>query len=288
MQTVALLLSLAPLALALPHEDGVTGPAHHDDLVTGPGHQEDGVTGPGPNESFVTGSPASAPTVTVAPTGTADDNDYGSYRSPSSVPAQDIISALYGSSIPPQVTGAVATSLASALYSQAADWETDGKYVSLANEVYMAAATASPSVTDFHLSGLNAPFTTASWYKTGVPKSVQTEVESYYRDLAAIPQSVFSAAGITVTSPTPLGTSGAKASASDNGASAASNPKPTGSVSGDDFSGSGSADSSDHSGSGSGNSAALNSPDDSGAVTVTGTALAGVVAAVAMGIVAAL
>jgi hypothetical protein len=269
MQTVALLLSLAPLALALP--------------------QEDGVTGLGPKESFVTDPPAPAPTVTAAPTGTADDSDYSpAYALPSSEPAQNILSGLYGSSIPPQVTGAVATSLASALYSQAKDWQSDGKYVSLANVVYMAAATASPSVTDFGLDGLNAPFTTASWYKNGVPKSVQTEVESYYRDLAAVPQSVFSAAGITVTSPTPLGTSGAKASASDNGASAASSPKPTGSVSGDDFSGSGSADSDNHSGSGSGNSAALNSPDDSGAVTVTGTALAGVVAAVAMGIVAAL
>ena len=248
MQSVALLLSLVPLALALPQEDVVSGP------------------------------PAPAPTVTAAPTETAD---YSNYGPTSSVPAMDIISALYGTSIPPQVSGAVATSLASALYSQAADWQTDSKYASLANEVYMAAATASPSVTDFGLDGVDAPFTTASWYKNGVPKSVQTEVESYYRDLAAVPQSVFSAAGITVASATPLRTSGATASASDNNASS---PTPTGSVNSGGFSGSGSA----HSGSSSADGVPLDGPDDSGAVTVAGTALAGVVAALAMGVVAAL
>ncbi|KAK8039333.1 hypothetical protein PG993_007744 [Apiospora rasikravindrae] len=170
MHSRTLLLSLAPLAaMALPQQDMQDMDMEMDD-----------------------------------PAALTPDPTASMYPMPSSIPAGDVLSGYYNDNIPPQVTGAVATSLASAIYSYEKELLTDTKYRSIANEVYMAAYSA--SATDFGVGdGFDLPFTTASWYQKGVPESDQKAIESYLHAYRAIETSVLGgkAAGATTTAAAP-------------------------------------------------------------------------------------
>ncbi|KAK8087126.1 hypothetical protein PG994_002100 [Apiospora phragmitis] len=143
----------------------------------------------------------------VAPT---PDPTESMYALPSSVPAEGVLSGYYNDDIPPQVTGAVATSLASALYQYEKDIYTDAKYRSVANEVYMAAYSA--SATDLSVGdGYDMPFTTASWYRQGVPEGDRKAIESYVHAYQAIETSVLggkAAGGASATAAAPSSTGG--------------------------------------------------------------------------------
>ncbi|KAK7948115.1 uncharacterized protein PG986_009001 [Apiospora aurea] len=231
MHSRTLLLSLAPLAvMALPQQD---------------------------IENMETDDPAA-----LAPDPTAS-----MYPMPSSMPAGDILSGYYNDNIPPQVTGAVATSLASAIYSYEKELMTDTKYRSIANEVYMAAYSA--SATDFGVGdGFDLPFTTASWYQKGVPESDQKAIESYVHAYRAIETSVLGgkAAGGDAT-----GTAKAAPSSTGGAAGPSQTPGPDGpsQTSKDD-------------------KAAASSTSANAAPAVTGRVVAGLAAGVAMGLAAAL
>ncbi|KAK7921252.1 hypothetical protein PG985_009274 [Apiospora marii] len=199
----------------------------------------------------------------------APDPTESMYTLPSSMPTGGILSGYYNDNIPPQVTGAVATSLASAIYSYEKDLFTDAKYRSIANEVYMAAYSA--SATDFGVGdGFDMPFTTASWYQQGVPKDDQKAIESYLHAYRAIETSVLGgkAAAATTTAAAPSSTGGSA------GPSQTAGPSSSG-----------------------GNSASPTDKDDkasasststNGAPAATGRVIAGLAAGVAMGLAAAL
>ncbi|KAK8094653.1 hypothetical protein PG997_001338 [Apiospora hydei] len=230
MHSRTLLLSLAPLAAMAP------APA---------GHREYG-----------DGRPGRA----LAPDPTAS-----MYPMPSSMPAEGILSGYYNDNIPPQVTGAVATSLASAIYSYEKELMTDTKYRSIANEVYMAAYSA--SATDFGVGdGFDLPFTTASWYQKGVPESDQKAIESYMHAYRAIETSVLGGKAAD-----PTGTAKAAPSSTGGSAGPSQTPGPNGpsQTSKDD-------------------KAAASSTSANGAPAVTGRVVAGLAAGVAMGLAAAL
>lgn len=191
------------------------------------------------------------------------------YTLPSSMPAAGILSGYYNDHIPAQVTGAVATSLASAVYSYEKELMTDAKYRSIANEVYMAAYSA--SATDFGVGdAFDMPFTTASWYQQGVPKDDQKAIESYLHAYRAIETSVLGgkAAGATTTAAAPSSTGGSAGPSKTEGPGSSGGPttSPTGK---DD-------------------KAASSSTSSNGAPAATGRVIAGVAAGVAMGLAAAL
>ncbi|KAI1341815.1 hypothetical protein F5Y15DRAFT_375368 [Xylariaceae sp. FL0016] len=133
----------------------------------------------------------------------------------SSMPTEavsDILSGFYGTNIPAQATGAAATSLASALYSVETSLVADPAYMTAANEVYDAIAAQPTSAQNSILSELgdisNADFTTAEWYKTGVPTSAQSAIEGYWSVFAAVETSVLGSASATAT-PTASGSGSA-------------------------------------------------------------------------------
>jgi hypothetical protein len=196
----------------------------------------------------------------------APDPTESMYALPSSVPAGGMLSAYYGDHIPASVTGAVATSLASAIYSYEKELMTDDKYKSIANEVYMAAYSA--SATDFGAAGdgFEFTFTTASWYQQGVPKDDQKAIESYINVYRAIETSVLGgkAAGPTSTAAVPGSSTGGSA-----GPSQTAGPTGTSGNSQDD-------------------KAASSSTSHNGAPAATGRVMAGLAAGVAMGLAAAL
>ncbi|KAI0130386.1 hypothetical protein BJ170DRAFT_313364 [Xylariales sp. AK1849] len=126
------------------------------------------------------------------------------------IPVSQYLSDLYGSAIPAGATGAVATSLASAVYSYQMALTTDAAYVSAANDVYMAMATASNSdaiASSLDSEGaLNGGYTTADWYKSGVPESAQKEIASVFSGFHAVETSVLGAAAVTGVSTTSTAT----------------------------------------------------------------------------------
>lgn len=182
MQRLTLLLLLTPLALAAPQEEG-------EDVSTG--------------------------------ASTTDD----SYSLPSSISAPAVLSGVYGTNTPSAATGAVATSLASALYSYELELHEDPGYLSAANAVYMAMATASDSdaiMSSIETAGAMRPdYTTAEWFKTGVPKDAQTAIESYYNEYNAIETSVLGAQSGSA-SVTGTGSSDAEATPTETGATSSS------------------------------------------------------------------
>ncbi|KAK8025523.1 hypothetical protein PG990_003346 [Apiospora arundinis] len=189
------------------------------------------------------------------------------YALPSSMPVGGILSGYYNDAIPPQVTGAVATSLASAIYSYEKDLFTDTKYRSIANEVYMAAASASAD--DLFLgNNFEMPFTTASWYTNGVPEGDRKAIESYVQSYKAIETSVL----------------GGKAAATTSGAAA---PSSTGGSAGPSKTASPSSNSPSQTGKDD-KAAASSSTSAGGAPAATGRVIAGLAAGVAMGLAAAL
>ncbi|KAK8107892.1 uncharacterized protein PG998_009905 [Apiospora kogelbergensis] len=230
MQSLALLLSLAPLAaMALPQSQD-------------------------PNDEFLTPDPTAS-----------------MYALPSSMPAGNILSGYYNGAIPPQVTGAVATSLASAVYSYEKELMTDSKYRSVANEVYMAAVSASAD--DLFVGDkFDMPFTTASWYTAGVPADDRKAIESYVNAYKAIETSVLGgSAKATAT------TSGAAAPSSTGGSAGPSQTAgPSGSANGNGPSQTGKDDK------------AASSTSANAAPAATGRVIAGLAAGVAMGLAAAL
>ncbi|KAI1078831.1 hypothetical protein F5B20DRAFT_193907 [Whalleya microplaca] len=134
-----------------------------------------------------------------------------------SVPVTRLLGDVYGTATPAGATGAAATSLASAIYSWEKSLYGDKAYQSAANAVYMAAATASNSdqiFSELEQGGpANAAFTTADWYKTGVPAGAQTSIESYWAQLSAVQTSVLGSAAATTT---PTGGSASAATDSAN------------------------------------------------------------------------
>lgn len=194
----------------------------------------------------------------------APDPTESMYPMPSSMPAGAILSGYYNDKIPAQVTGAVATSLASAIYRYEKDLFTDAKYRSIANEVYMAAYSA--SATDFDVGdSFDLPFTTASWYQQGIPKDDQKAIESYMHAYRAIETSVLggkAAAGPTTTAAAPSSTGGSAGPSQTAGPGATQTGKDE--------------------------QAASSSTSANGAPAATGRVIAGLAAGVAMGLAAAL
>ncbi|KAI0004342.1 hypothetical protein F4779DRAFT_600102 [Xylariaceae sp. FL0662B] len=134
-----------------------------------------------------------------------------------SIPATQVLADLYGTATPAGATGAVATSLASALWSYEMSLYGNKGYQSAANAVYSAAATASNSdqiFSDMEQNGAwNADFTTADWYKTGVPTDAQKTIATYWAQMSAVQTSVLGAASATAT---PTATSGSSSAAADS------------------------------------------------------------------------
>ncbi|KAK7739618.1 hypothetical protein SLS62_011247 [Diatrype stigma] len=157
------------------------------------------------------------------------------YSLPSSVPASDVLNGLYGSNIPTAVTGAVATSLASALYSYELKLQDDPGYKSAANAVYMAMATASDSDAIFSsfetADPMHADYTTAGWFKSGVPEDAQTAIESYYNGYVAVETSVLGTDAAGATPTTATGAQSGSASVTGTGSDAGSAPTETGATS---------------------------------------------------------
>lgn len=179
------------------------------------------------------------------------------YDLPSSASAADVLYGLYGSNIPTAATGAVATSLASALYSYEMSMYDDPAYKSAANAVYMAMATASDAdeiFASFDGSGaVHADFTTAAWFKTGVPEDAQTAIASYWDAMSAVETSVLGVASATATA-----TGSAESTPTETATDAATSE-----------------------------GAVSSSPSSGGAPAATGMVMAGLAAGVAMGVFAA-
>lgn len=189
------------------------------------------------------------------------------YDLPSSIPASVMLSNLYGTNIPTAATGAAATSLASALYSYELSLYNDPGYKSAADAVYMAIATVTNA--DEILSSLEANgavngayFTTADWFKTGVPEDAQTAIESYWDGYSSVATGVLGGAADA----TPTGTQSGGASVTGTGSSAGSTPTGAATSEG----------------------AVSSSPSSGGAPAVTGRAMVGLAAGVAMGVFAAI
>ncbi|CAJ2504907.1 Uu.00g123010.m01.CDS01 [Anthostomella pinea] len=205
-----------------------------------------------------------APLALARPQDQSTDADNSGYTLPSSVPASEVLAGIYGTNIPTKATGAVATSLASAVYSYEETLVTDAAYKSVADAVYMAAATASDSDAIFSqiegVGAVNAPYTTADWYKSGVPASAQTAFASYLGQYKAVESSVLGGATGSATGTT---TSGGAAKTTGTAT------KETGTASSD---------------------AASSSTSSGGAFSpmVTGKAMAGLAVGVALGVAAAL
>ncbi|KAI1841453.1 hypothetical protein JX265_001479 [Neoarthrinium moseri] len=118
-----------------------------------------------------------------------------------SIPVTEYLFELYGTATPTGVTGAVATSLASAVYSYQMAIYTNDAYRSAANDVYWAAATATNSdeiMSSLRTQGaLNGDYTTAEWYTRDVPQSAQDEMKSVFGGFQSVATSVLGAAETT-------------------------------------------------------------------------------------------
>lgn len=114
---------------------------------------------------------------------------------PSSADASAVLSEVFGSSIPSQATGAVATSLASAVYSVELSYY-KGPASSDISAIWSAAAKAtnSPSVVaSMGISGWNwGDIATQDWYTANVPTPVQTDVQKFISAIGSAAESVLS------------------------------------------------------------------------------------------------
>ncbi|KAI0484352.1 hypothetical protein GGR56DRAFT_21703 [Xylariaceae sp. FL0804] len=142
---------------------------------------------------------------------------------------QEVLSNLYGTNIPPKATGAVATTLADDIDRYDSSLVQEPIWSSAAGAIVSAALTAfGPSGYYGALTagGFAQPdFTSADWYKTGVPKSFQAvwasvdseihDIQTSVLDAAAQPTSTGSSAATTTTD------SGSVASTSTNTGAAA-------------------------------------------------------------------
>lgn len=104
---------------------------------------------------------------------------------PLSVDATSYLSLYYSPSpIPTQITGAVATSLASGLYSVDLSFASDPKGAASVNsDIWSAAAKATDAAqvtASFEKSGwYYDQITTAAWYKDNMPDGAKSEVSEY-------------------------------------------------------------------------------------------------------------
>ncbi|KAH8648461.1 hypothetical protein BX600DRAFT_475297 [Xylariales sp. PMI_506] len=178
----------------------------------------------------------------------------------STVGVTEYLSEIYGTTIPSGVTGAVATTLAMAFASLETQLITDSAFNSAADVIYSVALTATDSAAAMSeitaAAILNAGlFTTADWYISGVPDDAKSEIALAVSEFEAIQTSVLDAATST-SAPTSTTTTTKKTTTT----SAAST------------------------GSGSSSSAATSSSSTAGAAAkVTGAAVAGLAAIVAVG-----
>jgi hypothetical protein len=165
---------------------------------------------------------AAAAPLAVAKT-TADVADMGSVTS--------ILEGFYGTNVPAKATGAAATSLAAALYNfENNDLSTDEGYVSAADAIYMAIATATNA--EAMISTLEAQgvmntqlYTTSTWWTTAVPTSAQSAWNSLVDKMHSIETSALAAAAtatatsVSFASPTGYGYSYSDVLVSATGAS---------------------------------------------------------------------
>ncbi|KAH6648670.1 hypothetical protein BKA67DRAFT_369852 [Truncatella angustata] len=113
--------------------------------------------------------------------------------------------------------------------------QTDSAYIEAANTIYLAIATRSDA--DAIMSSidgegfLNGDYTTADWYKTGVPTSAQSEFATVIASFKAVETSVLGETGAAATTATAkataTGSSTVKSAASGSGTASGASASST-------------------------------------------------------------
>lgn len=186
--TLSILLSLAPLTLAQTTQVSVSDSTQTTEVPDSDFPQTTEV----PDNDFpqTTDVPDSDATQTV-------ELPISDFPLTTDLPVSDFLQDLYGNAVPTAATGALATSLASALYSAERAMTTNGAYAAAEQGLIAAIATLT-NVDEIESSlasmgPLNPAFTTQNWYTAYVPTSVQSNFATIINDLLAVQTSVLNA-----------------------------------------------------------------------------------------------